>query len=113
MLETLSQAAGYGRETRTITARRGIELHHVTTNVTTKRENVNIETQGQQQTAAVYERVTSRPRNHLEAVESAARRYFAAQRDGTRPQVVQAREALRLLLGEAAPEPPLVKPWDS
>lgn len=112
MRETLSQAAGYGRETRTITALRGIELHHVTECVTTKGNPMHNEHDAQTVVNQVYERVIARPRAHLEAVESAARRYFAAQRDGTRPQVVQAREVLRKLLGEDAPAEWTPKPWE-
>jgi hypothetical protein len=111
MLETLSQAAGYGRETRTVTALRGIELHHVTECVTTKGQSMHTDFEIRQQTATAAARVERASRDHLEAIESAARAYFAARRDGTRPQVVQARERLRLMLAEDAPPVWPPKPW--
>ena len=63
------------------------------------------------ETSTAAARVEARPRQWLEDVAAAAREYFAARRDGTRPQVVQARERLRLMLAEDAPPVWPPKPW--
>ena len=71
------------------------------------------ETEYQQVTEAAA-RVAARPRDYLEAVESAARDYLRCRAGGVPwPAVHAARERLRELLNEPPPPKPLVKPWQS